>query len=209
MPIRTAFPGLRLITVYNTPRAFTIRKDVLPTSYLSRLTYLFECRQCASRYVGRTLQYLNARVRQHVPLHLLPQSAKTSRPKRGRPRKLILNGETLLQQAKSTPRLQGRPRKKVKSADDTTQRRSQRLLKQVVPEKDVQREYPSPIANHIYCNVDCVNVYSDDCFSPLSRGRSSFHLDVLESIYVKTLKPSLCTQKTNIVELHLFTSTLT
>ena len=32
----------------------SVRKDVLPTGQLSKLIYHFECRQCESRYVGRT-----------------------------------------------------------------------------------------------------------------------------------------------------------
>ena len=49
--------------------------------------YYFECRQCGSRYVGRTLQHLSERIKQHVPLSILSQAARSSRPKRGRPRK--------------------------------------------------------------------------------------------------------------------------
>ena len=43
------------------------------------------CRQYDSRYVGRTLQHLNARIKQHVPLHLLSSEARGSRAGRGRP----------------------------------------------------------------------------------------------------------------------------
>ena len=75
------------IPVFTTIRAFTVRKDVLPSHLLSHLVYQFECRNCDSRYVGRTLQHLSARIKQHVPLHMLPDAAKAKRPKRGRPRK--------------------------------------------------------------------------------------------------------------------------
>ena len=68
-----------------TVRAFMVRKDVQPPQLSSHLVYLFECRNCAARYVGRTLQRLNARIRQHVPLHLLSPAARAKRPKRGRP----------------------------------------------------------------------------------------------------------------------------
>ena len=42
------------------------------------------------RYVGRTAQRLSSRIRQHVPLHLLPEdlSARADRATRGRPRKI-------------------------------------------------------------------------------------------------------------------------
>ena len=59
-----------------------------PTSHLlSHLVYQFECRNCDSRYVGRTLQHLSARIKQHVPLHMVPDAAKVKHPKRWRPHK--------------------------------------------------------------------------------------------------------------------------
>ena len=41
-------------------------KDRIPTHQLSNVIYLFECR-CGSRYVGKTTQRLEARIKQHVP----------------------------------------------------------------------------------------------------------------------------------------------
>ena len=72
---------------FTTMHAFTVPKDVLPVLHLIHLIYNFECRQCASRYVGRTVQHLNARIKQHTPRHILPPFAQQQRPKRGRPRK--------------------------------------------------------------------------------------------------------------------------
>jgi len=86
--VRGAFSDVQVVTVYNTRRAFTMKKDVLPTHLISKVIYSFKCRQCVSRYLGRTLQHLNARIKQHVPLHLLPADARAQRPKRGRPPKL-------------------------------------------------------------------------------------------------------------------------
>ena len=76
-------------------RAFAVRKDVLPAHHLSHLIYNFECRQCASRYVGRTVQHLNARIKQHTPRHILPPCAQQQRPKRGRPRKKPITTQSL------------------------------------------------------------------------------------------------------------------
>eukprot|EP00117_Sycon_ciliatum_P009843 scpid93496/ scgid1812/ len=53
----------------------------------SNLIYFFQCRNCENRYVGRTFQHLGARIRQHVPLNLVPVAARGSRPRRGRPPK--------------------------------------------------------------------------------------------------------------------------
>ena len=50
---------------------------------------MFKCRHCASRYVGRTVQHLAARIKQHMPLSALSEEAKKARPKRGRPRKNV------------------------------------------------------------------------------------------------------------------------
>ena len=86
---------LLICKVFTTMRAFTVRKDVLPAHHLSHLIYNFECRQCASRYVGRTVQHLNARIKQHTPRHILPPCAQQQRPKRGRPRKQPLTTQPL------------------------------------------------------------------------------------------------------------------
>ena len=68
--VQQTYYAVHFVPVFTTVRAFTVRKDVLPTQLASKLVYQFECRQCGSRYVGRTLQHLNARIKQHVPLHI-------------------------------------------------------------------------------------------------------------------------------------------
>ena len=85
--VESNFRNVSVRFVYSTARAFMVKKDVLPTLKLSHLIYNFECRQCESRYVGRTLQHLEARIHQHVPLHVMPVEARSSRPRRGRPPK--------------------------------------------------------------------------------------------------------------------------
>ena len=79
--VHRAFDDVNVITVYNLRRAFTVMKDVLPTNLLSKVVYSFECWQCDSWYVGRTLQTLNARIK-HVPRHLLLSEVRSSRPRR-------------------------------------------------------------------------------------------------------------------------------
>ena len=65
------------------------QKDVLPSHHQSYLIYEFECRNCVIWYVGRAAKRLSSRIRQHVPLHLLPEDsgAHADRLTRGRPRK--------------------------------------------------------------------------------------------------------------------------
>ena len=60
---------------------------LVPTVSKSNLIYFFQCRQCENRFVGRTLQQLGARIRQHVPLSFVPLDARDCRPRRGRPPK--------------------------------------------------------------------------------------------------------------------------
>ena len=50
-----------------------IEKDVLPTNHRSNLIHEFVC-HCDSRYVGRTSQRLQDRIKQHVPKFILNNS---------------------------------------------------------------------------------------------------------------------------------------
>jgi len=53
----------------------------------------------------------------------------------------------------------------------------------------------SAIGLHLLRNTICAQNYDDKQFSILAKGRSAFHLSVLESIFIKTLNPILCRQK--------------
>ena len=46
--------------------------------------------------------------------------------------------------------------------------------------------------------------YTDDKFLIIGQARSSFHLGVLESVYIKTQNPELCRQKEFVFSLGLF-----
>ena len=48
-------------------------KDALPIHDKSNVTYNFEC-QCGSRYIGKTIQRLEARIKQHIPVYVLEPS---------------------------------------------------------------------------------------------------------------------------------------
>ena len=62
----------------------------------------------------------------------------------------------------------------------------------------------SAIAQHLIENPECAKTYSDDNFRIIGQARSSFHLSVLESVYIKTQNPVLCKQKEFIFSLGLF-----
>ena len=53
--------------IFNTRQLLrAIKKDVLPSHHHSNVIYQFVC-HCDSRYVGRTSQRLEKRIKQHVP----------------------------------------------------------------------------------------------------------------------------------------------
>jgi len=66
------------------------------------------------------------------------------------------------------------------------------------------RQYDSAVACHLVENPDCAAVYSDECFTILSRVRFRRYLNVLEAIYINTRQPRLCKQRNSVTELRLF-----
>ena len=103
-----------------------------------------------------------------------------------------------------------------------TTQRSEDRIKQHVPSNirnktHPQREQPprsckskittktcdSAIGQHLLENPDCAKNYNGDMFRIIGKVRSSFHLAVLESIYINTKKPLLCRQKEFVFTLGL------
>ena len=66
------------------------RKYVLPTKLKSSVVYEYSY-HCDSRYVGRTLQQLQDRIKQHVPKWLQQQAKRPTRSQPGRSCKLKRN----------------------------------------------------------------------------------------------------------------------
>ena len=62
----------------------------------------------------------------------------------------------------------------------------------------------SAIGQHLIANPECAKIYTDDNFRIIGQARSSFHLSVLESVYIKTQNPVLCKQKDFVFSLGLF-----
>ena len=48
----------------------------------------------------------------------------------------------------------------------------------------------SAIGQHLIANPECAKTYTDDNFRIIGQARSSFHLSVLESVYIKTQNPA-------------------
>ena len=55
-------------------------------------------------------------------------------------------------------------------------------------------KYELSIASHLFEHPDCRAVYSDDCFSIVSRVRSARLLNVLEAVYIHTKNPTFASR---------------
>ena len=53
----------------------------------------------------------------------------------------------------------------------------------------------SAIGEHLSNYLECSKIYNDSMFSIICKGRNMYYLSVLESLFEKTNKPSLCKQK--------------
>ena len=70
--------------------------------------------------------------------------------------------------------------------------------------RNAQNKCDSAIGHHLLENPECAKMYNDDKFRIIGQARSSFHLGVLESVYIKTQNPVLCRQKEFVFSLGLF-----
>ena len=63
-----------------------------------------------------------------------------------------------------------------------------------------------PQIEYIYIYIyTCVPTNAQERFRILAQARSSYHLDILEAMYIRSLEPSLCAQKEFVKSLTLFT----
>ena len=69
--------------------------------------------------------------------------------------------------------------------------------------RNAQNNCDWAIGQHLLENPECTKMYSDDKFRIIGQARSSFHLGVLESVYIKTQNPVLCRQKEFVFSLGL------
>ena len=69
---------------------------------------------------------------------------------------------------------------------------------------DTKPDCDSAIGQHLLENDQCTLNYDNKQFSILTTARSSFHLNLLEAVYIKTRCPVLCRQKEFVYTLKLF-----
>ena len=196
---RSAYYAVNATVMYSTARAFNLKKDILPSHEQSNLVYEFECRTCGGRYVGRTLQRLNTRIRQHVPLHLLSSGARAQRPTRGRPRK---NPGTLANECPDSERRVCPPRRCKGHCDGDNSVGAGSRQKNSA--NAASADYQSSVAKHLVDNHQCAVNYDDSCFRVVCVSSSKSRLEVLEALFIRSLTPDLCSQKNNVAVLKLF-----
>ena len=77
--VKRCFFSVEPRAIFNTRQLFpAIKKNVLPSHHHSNVIYQFVC-QCDSRYVGRTSQRLEERIKQHVPRSITNPRASANR----------------------------------------------------------------------------------------------------------------------------------
>ena len=62
----------------------------------------------------------------------------------------------------------------------------------------------SAIGQHLIANPECTKTYTDDNFWVIGQARPSFHLSILESVYIKTYNSVFCRQKEFVFSVGLF-----
>ena len=91
MAVESYYVSVTTRVVFTSKRMLPVaRKDVLPTTLKSSVVYEYSC-HCDSRYVGRTSQRLQDRIKQHVPKWLQQQAKRPTRSQPGRSCKLKHN----------------------------------------------------------------------------------------------------------------------
>ena len=77
--VESCYGSVTTRVVFTSKRMLPVaRKDVLPTTLKSSVVYEYSC-HCDSRYVGRTSQRLQDRIKQHVPKWLQQQAKRPTR----------------------------------------------------------------------------------------------------------------------------------
>ena len=77
--VKRCFFSVEPRVIFNTRQLLpAIKKDVLPSHHHSNVIYQFVC-HCDSRYVGRTSQRLEERIKQHIPRSIANPPASHNR----------------------------------------------------------------------------------------------------------------------------------
>ena len=89
-----------------------------------------------------------------------------------------------------------------------TQQQLRQRVHRHVPRKFMKRtgepQLTTAIGQHLDENDACRRNYDDNRFTILTKARTPHHLNVLEAIFIQTLKPILCVQKLGVYNTILF-----
>ena len=155
--VESCYGSVSTRLVFTSKRMLPVtRKNALPIIQKSFVIFEYKC-HCDSRYVGRTSQRLQDRIKQHVPQWLRQQ---WTRPRRSQRRRSYKRNDTK-------------------------------------PDCDFV------IGQHVLDDDQRALNYDNKRFSILAVARSSFHLNLLEAVCIKTLRPVLCRQKKFVYTLKL------
>ena len=92
----------------------------------------------------------------------------------------------------------------------TTQRLEMRIkqhqptAKSLASKQTTKSSSSSSIADHLTQNMDCLNKFDKTMFSVVCKARTEAVLHVLEALYIRSLKPTLCKQMEFVKCMHLF-----
>ena len=179
--VKNTFYSVNFRAVFTTQNVLpAAKKDVLPIHSNSMIIYQFKCKRCDSVYIGRCYRRLTDRISEHVPSTIRRNAANKSI-------KEFTNTETGIEEMLKYYRLRSKPKEIVQPAGNILPKVSK-----------------SSIGSHLLENPACAEVYDSSCFTVLSRGRSRFHVDVLEGLYINENKPILCRQKEFVYAIKLF-----
>ena len=88
----------------------------------------------------------------------------------------------------------------IRTKNTTTREQPPRMCKN----SNSKMKSDSAIGQHLITNPECAKTYTNDNFRIIGQARSSFHLGVLESVYIKTQNPVLYKHKEFVFSLGLF-----
>ena len=164
--------------------------------------------------MGRIGQRLQTRIEQHIPWYLR-QAAKVGGGKSvsSSSKTAELDARDLQPStAKTTPVATSSGSSTASGVAASTASgatscgRLPRRAKQASRQKGQQEDddISSSIAKHLIENPHCAESYHPEQFTIAAFSRTQFHLKVLEAVYIQSLRPALCRQKTFVYECMLF-----
>ena len=129
------------------------------------------------------------------------------RPKRGRPRKPVLDLHMVNRDGSIAPLHRGPPRKR-KTSSAAAMATSHLPPATLEAQAKAPTAYQSAITNHLTDREHCRSAYYNMSFRVLSHGRTKHHLKVLEVVYTRTHSPGCACRNNSYYRLSFYTRSL-